>query len=84
MAAAAGAATPGQSSPIIQFPRPNDSVHLKKVASMAAERAEQEMVSHVLEQTHWNRSKAARRLNICYRALLNKLKKWQMSQLRAS
>jgi DNA-binding NtrC family response regulator len=51
---------------------------------MAAERAEQEMVFHVLEQTHWNRSKAARRLNICYRALLNKLKKWQMSQLRAS
>src|SRR6266403_3087636 len=37
MAVAAAAATPGQSSPIIQFPRPNDSVHLKKVASMAAE-----------------------------------------------
>jgi len=84
MAVAAAAATPAQSSPIIQFPRPNDSVHLKKVASMAVERAEREMVLHVLEQTNWNRSKAARRLNICYRALLNKLKKWQISQLRAS
>jgi len=84
MAVAAAAATPGQSSPIIHFPRPNDSVHLKKVASMAAERAEQEMVLHVLEQTNWNRSKVARRLNICYRALLNKLKKWQISQRRAS
>src|SRR5882762_9937703 len=84
MAAAAAAATPGLASPVIQFPRPTDSVHLKKVASMAAERAEQEMVLHVLEQTNWNRVKAARRLNICYRALLNKLKKWQISQLRAS
>ena len=84
MAVAAAAAIPGQGSPVIQFPPPNDSVFLKKVASTAAERAEREMVFHVLEQTNWNRVKAARRLNICYRALLNKLKKWQMNQPRAS
>src|SRR2546427_530863 len=84
IAVAAAAAIPGQGSPVIQFPPPNDSVFLKKVASTAAEQAEREMVLHVLEQTNWNRVKAARRLNISYRALLNKLKKWQMNQPRAS
>jgi DNA-binding NtrC family response regulator len=32
----------------------------------------------VLEETSWNRKQAARRLNICYKALLNKLKRWQI------
>jgi len=83
MVVAAGAAA-GSASSVIQFPEPTDSVSLKKVAAMAAERAEREMVFHVLEQTNWNRSRAARRLNICYKALLNKLKKWQMHRPRAS
>jgi two-component system response regulator AtoC len=65
-------------------PGPNDTVSLKEVSSMAAERAEREMVMHILEQTNWNRSQAARRLNICYRALLNKLKKWQLHEPKAS
>lgn len=82
VAAAAGAGA--SSASIIPFPTPNESVSLKEIASMAAERAEREVVLHVLQQTNWNRSHAARRLNICYRALLNKLKKWQMSQPRAS
>jgi len=84
IAAAAVAGGAPISAPVIQFPGPNDSVSLKNVSSMAAERAEREMVLHVLEQTNWNRSHAARRLNICYRALLNKLKKWQINRPRAS
>ena len=82
MAAATGAAP--MSSSVIRFPGPNDSVSLKKVGANAAERAERELVLHVLEQTNWNRTHAARRLNICYRALLNKLKKWQINRPRAS
>ena len=39
------------SSPVIQLPGPNDSVSLKKVASMAAERAEREIVLHVFQQS---------------------------------
>ncbi len=84
MAAPVGAGAAPVGSTVVQFPGPNDSVSLKKVASMAAERAERELVLHVLEQTNWNRSQAARRLNICYRALLNKLKKWQIDRPRAS
>jgi hypothetical protein len=32
----------------------------------------------VLDETNWNRKEAARKLNICYKALLNKLKKWNV------
>ena len=51
---------------------------LKDVGSRAAEQAEKELVLRVLEETSWNRKQAARRLNICYKALLNKLKRWQI------
>jgi two-component system response regulator AtoC len=84
MTAVASVGRTSQPSSVVQFPTPNESISLKEVASMAAEQAEREVVLHVLEQTNWNRSQAARRLNICYRALLNKLKKWQMKQPRAS
>ncbi len=83
VAAAAGAATSGPGT-VIPFPRPHESVSLKEIGSNAAERAEREVVLHVLQQTNWNRSHAARRLNICYRALLNKLKKWKLNEPRAS
>jgi two-component system response regulator AtoC len=53
---------------------------LKKVGEMAAETAEREVVLWMLEQTNWNRKLAARHLNICYKALLNKIKKWQVQR----
>jgi len=55
-----------------------DKMSLKDVGSRAAESAERELVLKVLEETAWNRKQAARRLNICYKALLNKLKRWQI------
>ena len=55
-----------------------DKMSLKDVGSRAAEQAEKELVLRVLEETSWNRKQAARRLNICYKALLNKLKRWQI------
>jgi len=51
---------------------------LKEVGDVAAERAQREVVLRMLEETNWNRKLAARRLNICYKALLNKIKKWQI------
>src|SRR6266567_3846298 len=55
-----------------------DRVSLKGVGTRAAEQAEKELVLRVLEETSWNRKQAARRLNICYKGLLNKLKRWQI------
>jgi two-component system response regulator AtoC len=56
----------------------NPLVSLKDVASHAAETAEKEVVLRMLEETGWNRKEAARRLHISYKALRNKLKKWQL------
>jgi two-component system response regulator AtoC len=57
---------------------------LLEVAARAAERAERELVRRVLEETGGNRKMAARRLNICYKALLNKLKRWSGPQTFAT
>jgi two-component system response regulator AtoC len=54
------------------------AVSLKKLAADAAEQAEREAVGRVLTETRWNRRQAALRLNISYKALLNKLKKWEL------
>jgi len=51
---------------------------LKEVGELAADRAQREVVLRMLDETNWNRKLAASRLNICYKALLNKIKKWQI------
>ncbi|MBI2822810.1 MAG: sigma-54-dependent Fis family transcriptional regulator [Acidobacteria bacterium] len=53
---------------------------LKEISSEAADQAEKTMVLRTLAETHWNRKAAAQRLGICYKALLNKLKKWQVEE----
>jgi two-component system response regulator AtoC len=63
---------------------PRESLSLLRVAAAAADRAERELVGRVLQETHGNRKQAARRMNICYKALLNKLKRWTEPQAGAS
>jgi len=58
------------------------NVSLKEVAGHAAEVAEKEVVLRMLEETAWNRKESARRLRISYKALRNKLKKWQLVRER--
>jgi transcriptional regulator with PAS, ATPase and Fis domain len=58
------------------------NVSLKEVAGHAAETAEKEVVLRMLEETGWNRKESARRLRISYKALRNKLKKWQLVRER--
>jgi two-component system response regulator AtoC len=69
-------------APVPAKPKEN-SMSLKDVGTRAAEQAEKELVLRVLEETSWNRKQAARRLNICYKALLNKLKRWQIDNRRS-
>jgi two-component system response regulator AtoC len=47
---------------------------LKEIARNAARAAEREAIARILDQTHWNRVKAAKLLKISYRALLYKIK----------
>ena len=51
------------------------TISLKDVARGAALAAEREAMAKILEQTRWNRVRAAKLLNISYRALLYKIKK---------
>jgi|SRR5215475_2022448 len=46
------------------------------IGAFAAERAEQDLVCRVLQDTHGDRKQAARRMSISYKALLNRLKRW--------
>jgi hypothetical protein len=51
-----------------------DRVPLKEIARAAARAAEREAIARVLEETRWNRLRAARLLKCSYRALLYKIK----------
>jgi two-component system, NtrC family, response regulator AtoC len=50
---------------------------LKQAASDAAGEVERRLIQQMLEETRWNRREAARRLNMSYKALLNRLKRWE-------
>lgn len=47
---------------------------LKQVVRFASRQAERELILKALERTHWNRKRAARELQISYKAFLYKLK----------
>jgi two-component system response regulator AtoC len=66
-----------QPSPEIATPV-QETVSLKALAALAAENAEKELVLRTLDEVAWNRKQAARRLNICYKSLLNKLRRWKL------
>jgi two-component system response regulator AtoC len=59
-----------------------DSVSLKHIARQAAHAAEREVMLLVLERTEWNRVRAAKLLEISYRALLYKIKEFGLSPAR--
>jgi len=48
-------------------------IPLKKIKKRVHQKIEKEIISYVLETTHWNRSKAAEILEISYKLLLTKI-----------
>jgi two-component system, NtrC family, response regulator AtoC len=77
-------ATPGAAperpgnGPADRAPRPTAS--LKEIARSAARAAERDAIARVLEETGWNRVRAARQLRVSYRALLYKIKDMGLKQ----
>ncbi len=61
----------------------NKSLNLKEVGKKAAEVAEKEIIQSTLLETHWNRKKAAKLLRVSYKALLYKIQKYHLDDLRA-
>jgi len=58
------------SAPLEPVPEPS----LREIGRRASQAAEREAIAKMLEQTGWNRVRAARALRISYRALLYKIK----------
>jgi two-component system response regulator AtoC len=52
----------------------NGPIHLKDITRKAVRKIERNIILKVLQANQWNRKKAAKSLNISYRALLYKLK----------
>jgi two-component system response regulator AtoC len=57
----------------------SDKSTLKEVAKIAQRKAERQLIEKVLQQTRWNRRKAAQILDISYKALLYKIKECGLS-----
>lgn len=53
-----------------------EGLSLKQIARQASRRAERELILNALTRTHWNRKRAAQELQISYKALLYKLKRF--------
>ena len=67
---------------LVAVPRPAlasvPGVGLKDVGRRAAREAERGVISQVLEEVRWNRMEAARRLKISYKALLYKIRMYDL------
>ncbi|HYA91295.1 MAG TPA: sigma 54-interacting transcriptional regulator [Thermodesulfobacteriota bacterium] len=59
----------------------NKSLNLKEVGKKAAEVAEKEIIQNTLQETHWNRKRAAKLLRVSYKALLYKIQKYHLDDI---
>jgi DNA-binding NtrC family response regulator len=59
-----------------------DSFCLKDIGKKAAEAAEREIIQSTLQKTHWNRKESARLLRVSYKALLYKIQKYGLDDLK--
>src|SRR5213592_3323326 len=65
--------TPGVPVTTASIVTPDAPISLKEIARQAAREAERVAIKEVLDRVHWNRAKAARLLQISYKALLYKI-----------
>ncbi len=57
-------------------------INLHQIGKKAAELAEKEVIAKTLQETHWNRKKAAKWLHVSYKALLYKIQKYHLDELK--
>jgi DNA-binding NtrC family response regulator len=60
-------------------PQP-DSFAIKMIGKRAAQVAESNIIEEALERTHWNRKQTAVLLQVSYKALLYKIKKYSLEK----
>jgi len=61
-----------------------EGIDLKGVGKKAAEAAEKGAIQNALQETHWNRKKAAKLLRVSYKALLYKIQKYRLNEATRS
>jgi len=54
-------------------PLNHESLSLKKIKIETLNRIDKEIIAHVLEKTHWNRTRAAKILKVSYKLLINRI-----------
>jgi two-component system response regulator AtoC len=59
-----------------------ETLNLRRVGKEASECAEKELIRKTLQETYWNRKKAAKLLGVSYKALLYKIQKYRMDELK--
>lgn len=67
-------------NPVVSTAGQENGRSLKSIAQEAIARAESSAIVDMLGRTHWNRTKAAKLLGISYRALLYKIKNYNLMQ----
>jgi two-component system response regulator AtoC len=68
----------GDSTPVLSFPAAEPAEpSLLEIGRQAAWQAERQAIENMLIATRWNRREAARRLQVSYKALLNKIKQME-------
>jgi two-component system response regulator AtoC len=65
-------------------PKGEVTFDLKEAGKRAAEIAEREIIQATLQDTHWNRKEAAKLLRVSYKALLYKIQKYRLDELKGS
>jgi len=61
-----------------------ERVNLRQIGKKAAENAEKVVIEKTLNETHWNRKEAAKLLKVSYKALLYKIQKYRLDEIRTS
>ena len=56
---------------------------LHDVAAEAAQKAEREMITSILDRTGWNKTRAAEQLKVSYKTLLTKIKEYDLEKSRS-
>lgn len=69
-----GRETPASATPGMAASAPEEQRSLLEIGRHAAQQAERQAITRVLNQTRWNRRQAAQILKVSYKAFLNKLR----------
>jgi two-component system, NtrC family, response regulator AtoC len=69
------------SAAALEFPANSADPSLLEIGRRAAWGAESQAIRDMLAETRWNRREAARRLQVSYKALLNKIKQMELEEV---